>query len=387
MTILASEMRILALLGSVTVYGAERANLEVLGALRDQGATVLVIVNSADYAQEMRDYVAALGFESRSSPFISPPRPYNKTNPLIDLPIGIARASLAFLKIHSDFKPTHIHVCAQLWVLNFIAALALVRTPVVYRCGDAPVLHNRTWRMTWRFIAWRAARFGAVSRFIADRMSAAGVPADRITVVYSRPPRRLVRPERQGSGGAFNIGYVGQVTEHKGVGLLVQAFKALSADFPNARLLIAGRIHEDWDGEPWNRTLKQDSLGDPALAGRVEFLGHVEDVPGFLARCAVHVAPTLTDEPMGNVVMEAKQAGLASIIFRSGGFPEVIEHGKTGYICEPKAADALEAALRSYLEDPAEAERQGKAAEASLKTYGVDRFAERWEQIYAQAAL
>lgn len=382
----ASEMRILALLGSVHPYGSERANLEVLHALKEGGATVLVIVNQADYAGEMREFVAAAGFDSVNAPHIVTPKPYNKTRPLIDMPVGIVRASIRFLKIHRDFRPTHIHACSQAWVLNFALALMLVRTPMVYRCGDAPILHNATWRAVWRFVVWRASRFVAVSRFIAERMTAARAPPDKITVIYSRPPRRLAAPARPKKEKTFNIGFVGQVIEGKGVGVLVAAFEKIAADYPQARLLIAGRIRDDWHGEPWGVALRDATLANRALAGRVEFLGQVEDVPGFLSRCQVLAAPTLTEEPMGNVVMEAKQAGLAAIIFRSGGFPEVIEHAVTGYVCPEKTAEALAVALRAYLSDPARAAAEGRAARASLSKLGVDAFAERWEQIYAEAA-
>jgi len=382
----ASEMRILALLGSVHPYGSERANLEVLDALREKGATVRVIVNQAGFAAEMRNFVTARGFDTVAAPHIETPKPYNKIRPLIDLPIGIVRGSIAFLMIHRDFKPTHVHACSQAWVLNFALALAWVRTPMVYRCGDAPILHNATWRAVWRFVVWRASRFVAVSQFIAGRMTAAGAAADKITVIYSRPPRRLAVPAGPKKEKTFNIGFVGQVIEGKGVAVLVAAFEEIAVVYPQARLLIAGRIRDDWHGEPWGVALRDATMANPLLAGRVEFLGQVEDVPGFLSRCQILVAPTLTEEPMGNVVMEAKEAGLASIIFRSGGFPEVIEHAVTGYVCAEKSAETLAVALRAYLDDPARAAAEGRAAKASLSKLGVDAFAERWEQVYAEAA-
>ncbi len=381
-----SEMRILALMGSVLAYGSERANLETLAALRDQGAQVLLLVSDAEYAFEFRDYAVSRGFDICPAPCISPPRSYSKTRPIIDLPVGIARASIAFLKVHKAFKPTHIHAANQLFILNVMPALAMVKTPLVYRCGDAPIQHNAVWRATWRFINRRAARFGAVSRYIAERMVDAGTPREKITVVYSRPPRRNVAPARARREATLNIGFVGQVIAEKGVGLLVEAFEPIARAFPEARLLIAGRIWEDWDGEPWGKALRDLTLANPALVDRVEFLGFVEDIPGFLARCAVLVAPTLKEEPMGNVVMEAKQAGVPSIIFRSGGFPEVIQHGVTGYVCAEKSAAALTEAMATYLRDPAAAKRQGKAARQSLKKFGVDDFDAHWAAIYQQAA-
>lgn len=351
-----SQMRILALFGAVAIYGSERANLEVLSALRDQGAKVLIVASEADYAADAGAYFRALGFDTVTAPYFVPPRPDYPINPLTTLPPHLVKAAVRFLAIHRDFKPTHIHVGTQLYVLNFLPALAVVRTPMVYRCGDAPILHNMIWRLTWRFIAGRAARFGAVSRYIAGTMTAAG----------------------------RTIAYVGQVTEKKGIGVLLEAFTRLAGDYPDARLLVAGRISQ-WIGDRWGQDLKAKAEADPLVADRVEFLGQVEDVPGVFARSLFAVAPTLTEEPMGNVVMEAKQAARASVIFRVGGFPEVIRHDVDGYICEDKSPEALEQALRRYLDDPAAAAAQGEAARLSLKTLGNDDFDARWAGIYADA--
>ncbi|HYE46147.1 MAG TPA: glycosyltransferase family 4 protein [Caulobacter sp.] len=381
-----SQMRILALFGAVAIYGSERGNLEVLAALRDQGAKVLVVVSDADYAAEAGEYIRARGFETVAAPFFVPPRPDYPINPWTTLPVHLVRAARRFLAIHREFRPTHIHAGTQLYVLNFMPALALVRTPLVYRCGDAPILHNLVWRLTWRFIARRTARFASVSRYIAGLMARAGAPAERIEVIYSRPPQRTTGAAPIPPPAGQTIAYVGQVTEKKGIAVLVQAFERLAADYPEARLLVAGRISE-WIGDRWGWELKRRVEADPLIAGRVEFLGQVEDVPGVFARSLIAVAPTLSEEPMGNVVMEAKQAGRASIIFRAGGFPEVVRHGVDGFICEEKTSEALEQALRGYLDDPAAAARQGEAARASLSALGVEDFAARWGAIYADAAL
>lgn len=380
-----ADMHILALMGSVVMLGKERANLEVLNALKDQGARVTILATDADYGEDARNYFRDLGFDVVTAPYIVPPRPYHRINPLLNFPPVMAKAFFAFRRVRREVRPTHLHVCSQLAVLNFMPALALDRTPLVYRCGDAPVQHNGIWRATWRFISHRANAFGAVSRYIADLMVAAGAPRERITVVYSRPPRRAPANDVSPPGNGFQIGFVGQVLEHKGPGVLVDAFSRVADDFPDARLRIAGPIR-DQDGVGWGPALVERTMADPKLAERVQFLGQIEDVPGFFASCDITAAPTIAEEPMGNVVMEAKQAGKAAIIFRSGGFPEVIEHGETGYVCEEKSAECLAEALRYYLENPDEARRQGKAAKASLKALGVETFNKTWRKIYEDAA-
>ena len=380
-----SEMRILVLFGSVVIFGSERGNLEVLDALREQGARVLLVMSDADYAAGAHEYVASRGFEFCTAPYFVPPRDDYRINPWINLPLNMIRGSHRFFKIHKAFRPTHIHTGAQLNVLNFLPALAVVRTPLVYRCGDVPVLHNRVWKIVWRFIARRAARFGVVSEYIAKLMVTSGVPSDKLTVVYSRPPTRKPVEDQSPPSGGSDIAYVGRVSEEKGVGLLVEAFERLAGDFPHTRLMIAGPVTE-WAGDSWGRSLQRRVRADAVLRDRVHFLGYLEDVPGLLSRCSFLVAPTLIEEAMGNVVMEAKLAGLPSIIFRSGGFPEVIRHGTDGYICEEKTPEALEVGMRAYLEDPEATRRQGEKAKLSLKVLGVEEFSERWGRIYQEAA-
>jgi glycosyltransferase involved in cell wall biosynthesis len=236
-------------------------------------------------------------------------------------------------------------------------------------------------RGLWRFIRGRTHRFVAVSGFIADFVAATGVARDRITVIYTRPTSRRVETGKETrQAGGFRFVFVGQISETKGVRVLIEAFRGLVAAHPDARLVIAGRI-SDWEGDAWARDLRDGVNADPVLAGRVDFAGFVEDVPTLLASCDVAVTPTITVEALANVVMEAKQAGLPSIIFRCGGLPEVIEHGADGYISEARTVDGLREALQFYLENRERAVLHGVAARKSLRKFGVDQFVEQWTRV------
>lgn len=382
-----AQIRVLALFPGVVKYGAERANLEALNALVENGAQVQLLAHDAPWGAEVREDLLAQGYDLALSPYITPPRPDYPINPWVRFPWIMVRASLAFLKARRRFRATHVLASTQIAVLSVLPALMLTRTPLVYRCGDKPITHNRMYGLVWRFINRRAAAFVAVSEFIARKMREAGTPAERLQVIYSRPPARgRVAPfdATQVEPGRFNVVYVGQINATKGADKLVEAFGRLAARYPNARLLMAGRISE-WVGDAWARELRDRTLADPALADRVRFLGYLEDVPGLLAHAGVTVVPTVTDEPLANVVMEAKLAGAPTIVFPSGGLPEVVEDGVDGSICAARTVEALAAALETYLDDPAEARRRGAAARASLKRFGVDAFADRWTAVYRAA--
>jgi len=373
------EVRILALFGGMARLGSERANLEALTALREGGACVRLLVSDASWAEEIRQDVVARGFEIRQCPYLLLPRPERRFNPLLVYPGIIVRASVILWQEIRRFRPTHIYTSSQLFVLNFLPALALTGTPLVYRCGDQPILHSLLFRGIWRFISRRAQTVVAVSAFIADRLVESGVPRGRIRVIYARPPTRLVakKATRQRSAG-FTFAFIGQINEAKGCGLLINAFRLVLESHADARLVIAGRI-SDWEGDSWARALRDRVSADPRLAGAVTFPGFVEDVATLLSNCQIVVAPTITEEPLANVVMEAKLAGLATIIFPSGGLPETIEHGVDGYICRDRTVEALREALAWYIEHREAAAPQGRAARRSLRRLGVDRFVDHWK--------
>lgn len=383
---MADDVRILALFGGVTKLGLERANLEALAALREGGATVRILMSDAPWAEDLRQDVVSRGFEIVQCPYLLLPRPERRFNPLFEYPRIISRASAIMLREVARFRPTHFYSCAQLFVLNFAPVLMLTSTPLIYRCGDRPILHSRLYRWLWRFIVARSRTFVSVSHYIADRLIEAGVPPERITVIYSRPPLRSALTEAPaGRSEAFTFVFVGQINQTKGPDVLIEAFRGVIDAHPDARLVIAGRI-SDWEGDEWARALRQGVQADSDLADRVSFPGFVEDVPALLASGRVAVTPTVTEEPLANVVMEAKLAGVPSIIFPSGGLPETIEHGVDGYICGERTAPALREALTWYLEHRDAAEVQGHAARMSLRKFGVDRFVDQWRAVLDRGA-
>jgi glycosyltransferase involved in cell wall biosynthesis len=288
------------------------------------------------------------------------------------------------LHLIRTFKPTHIHAFNHFLVFSFRPALMLTRTPLVYRAGDVPVRHRLIWRALWRFIVRRTTKFLAVSEFIAAKLTSAGVAADRIDVIYGIPPTRVTPRDASHSSagipaadpGVADIVFVGQIIGDKGPDLLIDAFRAVSQRFPVARLLIVGRV-TDWEGDAWAKQLRDRVARDPAIASRVIFTGFVEDVPALLRGRTVLVAPSLIEEALGLVVLEAKQAGVPAIVFPSGGLPEMIEQGRTGWICDAKTAPALADCLARYLSNPALAAQHGAAARESLRRFGVDAFGSR----------
>ena len=117
------------------------------------------------------------------------------------------------------------------------------------------------------------------------------------------------------------FGFIGRLTEEKGIDNLMHALAMLPHD--RIRMLIAGRVSEE----------EQRRLRGIAPHARIEFMGFV--VPDdFYKQVDVVVAPSIWHDPGPLVVADAKAAGRPLLGTRFGGMPEVIEHGVTGWLTE-----------------------------------------------------
>lgn len=381
--------RILALFGSAVVFGAERGNLEALMALKAQGAEILCLIRDESWSTAIPPALDARGICWRKVPYVEQWRRSRAHVVLLRGPWAWLKANWTFLNTVREFKPTHIHTYNQLFTVNFLLGLTLVPTPLVFRAGDEPICHNAFWRSTWRYVTRRTSQFVANSRFVANALIRHGAMKERISLIYNVPPNRqeLDAAERLMPGLEQNsIVYVGQMAEHKGPHLLIEAFKSIAAEFPSARLALAGRIDAVWEGDAWARALRSATIADEQLRGRVRFLGSVASVRDLYRACSFVVVPSLFDDPAPNVVMEAKEAGRAVVSFARGGIPELIEHGVDGLICAEASATSLAAALRRYLSEPDLARLHGEAAKRSLGRFQSEDFGQKWQAVYRAAA-
>ncbi|MFI5803990.1 glycosyltransferase family 4 protein [Streptomyces sp. NPDC051561] len=148
------------------------------------------------------------------------------------------------------------------------------------------------------------------------------------------------RPEWQGG----TLGFIGRIDEpRKGLPVLMRALPKIFAEFPDARLLVAGR----GDEEEAVATLPAE------LRARVEFLGMVsdEDKARLLRSVDVYVAPNTGGESFGIILVEALSAGAPVLASDLDAFVQVLDQGAAGEIFANEDADALASAAVRLLGD------------------------------------
>jgi glycosyltransferase involved in cell wall biosynthesis len=166
------------------------------------------------------------------------------------------------------------------------------------------------------------------------------------------------------SAGAFKFLYLGQIEKHKGVGLLIQAFKMVKEKFGQAELLVAGA------GSELAELKSQAEEGSG-----IKFLGWQNEkrMGELLASCHALVLPTLCYENCPTVILEAFSAGLPVLAADLGGISELVG-GQAGVLFKP--GDVLDLAEKMVwlVENRNNLAEMIKAGEEKAARCGVENY-------------
>jgi glycosyltransferase involved in cell wall biosynthesis len=158
---------------------------------------------------------------------------------------------------------------------------------------------------------------------------------------------------------------------------LLAAVRELKKKGLNCMVEIAG------DG-PLQSSLEQRAK-DLGVADRVQFLGHIDDIPSLLARAAF-VVHTADSEGCPNAIMEAMACGRAVVATDAGEVPLLVEDGKTGFIVPRDDNSALAERMERLITDHDICRRMGKAGRAKIeREFGLDRLIEETLAVYRSA--
>ncbi|NKQ12768.1 glycosyltransferase family 4 protein [Pseudomonas sp. SST3] len=210
-----------------------------------------------------------------------------------------------------------------------------------------------------------------VSRFILERVSGGGYfSRASLHVVHNSTASddNSLSVPRQNHSGLLRFGYIGTLSENKGVSWLIAQFQELSI---NATLEIAGRGKLDYEAQ-----LK--AMADPAKV-RLAGYQHPDD---FMRNIDVLVVPSIWAEPFGLVAVEACARHLPVIATNMGGLPEIIQDNLNGLLCSPADPDSLgRAMLRLYLDSGLRRRLSQQARDSVAPFLDMDRMLDQYQSI------
>lgn len=169
---------------------------------------------------------------------------------------------------------------------------------------------------------------------------------------------------------------VSRLSYEKGIDVLLQAWRLVRDQAPQARLVIVGTGPLQSQLECMVQALD--------IAESVEFTGLQHDVVAQLQRGGLAVLPSRV-EGMSNALLEAMACGLPCVSTRVSGSEDIIQQGVNGLLVEPEDYHGLAQALLCLLSDPALARVYGQAARETIeRQYSLERIIERYIALYRE---
>lgn len=265
---------------------------------------------------------------------------------------------------------------ARNWLISGILEVnsPLVEEQSQYRTLIDRELAERTSRRTMSLagavvaVSTQVASYVAGQRFYRSEIYVIpnGVDINRFQIEI---PRTYPRQANE-----FTIGFVGTLKPWHGVSDLIKAFRNVSAEASEARLIVVG------EGPERGRLEQQTSTLPGNAPSRVRFTGAVQprEVPGLLTSMDLAVAPFEARKgfyfsPLK--VFEYMAASLPTVASDVGQIAEIIEHGKTGVLVPPGDPRTLTEAILEFYRQPEQCARMGEAA----RTVAENQFT--WESV------
>lgn len=237
-----------------------------------------------------------------------------------------------------------------------LAALLMRAGPIPFGLGRRleplrQALRDRPTALAERYSQYRAVI--TPTRFLAAAYRANGLEAPMLSSWFGVDIDRTAKPPRT-TGSPLRVGYIGQMTEHKGVDLLMRAFRRLPTN--RAELVLHGSLEQD---PAYSERLERMARGQS-----VHFAGTFPQaaMADVLANLDVLVLPSRWYENSPLVLLSALACHTPVIVADVEGMTEFLQDGVNGFRFRRGSWRDLNRVLRRFLDQP------GLAAELSRYT-------------------
>lgn len=368
---------ILQVLPALGAGGVERGTVDVARAIVEAGGTALVAARGGRLVEELRS-AGALHLDL----------PVDTKNP-----IAMARNVTRLQAVIQSHGVDLVHARSRAPAWSALAAARGARIPFVTTFhglyGSKGILKRR-----YNSIMTRGDRVIAVSHFVADHVRRVyRADASRIRVI----PRGVdlqafdpdaVTPDRVAAlrrewdvpDDRRVLLLPGRLSEWKGQMALLTAATRLARK--DVRIVLAGPAAKRGD---FRRRVveKADALG---LGSVLRITGDVHDMPAAYAAADVVVNASTSPEAFGRVMAEALAMRRPVVAFDHGAAPEIVEHGRTGWLVPPGDIPELARAIAGALDlDRSRWRWMGEAGRRRIiDDFGKDAMTERTLQLYEE---
>jgi len=251
------------------------------------------------------------------------------------------------------------------------------------RDGNDSWLNRLTLRIQYRLVA---RVFVHTERMKRELMDDFGIPAERISVIpfgiNSTVPRTALTPaearRKLGLEAAHKVVlFFGNIAPYKGIEHLVAATAKLVRQWPELRLIIAGR--PKGEAEYWAGIERQiDALGlRDRVVLRIEYVPD-EDTEIYFKAGDVLALPYNHIFQSG-VLFLGYNFGLPVVATDVGALKDDIVEGRTGWVCRPHDPDDLARVLAAYFQS--DLYRELATRRTDIEAFAVEKYS--WAKVAA----
>lgn len=287
-------------------------------------------------------------------------------------------------EVRNQFKdivlpPDVIHLHEPSWLGGFAVQLAKEgKIPVVCQEATNPVLpvlgydvpeRNRVEKFR------RDAHFIAMAPYLADDLTAKGIPNSQIHVLPNGVQIPYLKDSRRELPIVLYVGNFSQGAHWKAFDVLFDAWKIVHEQQTGLRLVVLG----GGDRSTWEKYI--DGLG---CASTVDFMGRVNTPEDYYNDAAIFVLPSRV-EGMSNALLEAQSWGIPCVVSDIPGNTAVVEDGVNGIVVTVNDPQALASAIIRLHANPALRKQIGIAARERMKgKYDIEMVMRKLLDIYNQ---
>jgi glycosyltransferase involved in cell wall biosynthesis len=259
---------------------------------------------------------------------------------------------------------------------------ALVGGIACLLAGRPMVFHDRiqiTHGILGRLVAIMAARIIVVSESVGSKHR--GAAARKVRMIHDGIDVEHFAFVAAPASGPV-VGFIGRLSEEKGLASLVEAAAAVLGRIPAARFVVVGEPFTPGDARHLAEV--KTRIRDLGLVAAFGFRGYIEDVRDFLGTIRVLALPSRR-ESLGLVVLEAMAVGRPVVAFDVGGLREIITNNEDGILVDPGDVPAFARALMSLLGDADLARRMGEKGRAVVVSrFSSDLSVRRTMDVYGE---
>lgn len=227
---------------------------------------------------------------------------------------------------------------------------------------------------------------------VSDRMAEAvasrfPIDADRVTVIDGAVDLRRFDPSRRGlpnlareyglAKDDFVVGIVARMQKHRRFEIFFEAMTKAAAQLPNLKILLVGR-------GTWMDEVAVKPAARKELVGKAIFTGYRQGAEYVATLRCMSVKVYLTPGSDGScrAVREALAMGIPIVAAKRGHLQELIEDGIVGLQVEDDADQLADAIIRIASDAKLRTAMSRAAAKRAKERFGLDRQAERVEDVY-----